>query len=127
MKYISADASDFVPASHEDPNRPGVMKRVIATAAELQSGIVPMVNWARLPKGHSFALHFHQDMQEVFVLISGRVEMTIDETSITMTSGDTVIVDAGEVHKMTNIGEEVAEYIVFGISTGEGGKTIVVG
>ena len=126
MKFIPADASGFVPASHEDPSRPGVLKRVIATAADLESGTVPMVNWSHLPAGHSFALHYHEDMQEVFILISGHVEITVDGQSTTMQAGDTMIVDAREQHKMINRGDSAAEYLVFGIATGQGGQTIVL-
>lgn len=126
MKYVTANESGFVPASHEDPNNPGVLKRVIATAADLQPGQVQMVNWARLPVGHSFNSHYHEDMQEVFVLLKGTVKMTVDDQSVSMSSGDTVIIDPREIHQMTNIGAEPAEYIVFGISSQEGGKTVVV-
>jgi mannose-6-phosphate isomerase-like protein (cupin superfamily) len=65
-------------------------------------------------------------MQEVFVMISGRVEMRVGDQRRDLGPGDTVIVDAGEVHQMTNSGDESAEYIVFGISSGRGGRTIVV-
>jgi len=126
MKYITANASPFVPASHEDPTRPGVLKRVIATAEHLQAGQVQMLNWARLPAGHSFCAHFHEDMQEVFVLLSGSVQMQIDEESVPMNPGDTVLVEPREIHRMTNTGDEAAEYIVFGISSMAGGRTVVV-
>lgn len=126
MKHITADNCPFVPASHEDPQNPGVMKRVIATADILQLGQVMMVNWARLPAGHKFNRHYHEDMQEVFVLLSGSVAMTVDGEVVQMSSGDTVIVDPREIHEMKNIGTDTAEYIVFGISSGEDGKTVVV-
>jgi mannose-6-phosphate isomerase-like protein (cupin superfamily) len=126
MKSIPANASGFVPASHENPLNPGVLKRVIATRDDLQFGQVQMVNWARLPKGSSFQLHYHEDMQEVFVLLNGHVQMQIHTDTLSMQAGDTVIVDVREVHKMTNVGDCDAEYLVFGISSGQGGKTVVV-
>lgn len=126
MKYIPKNNSEFVPASHEDPRNPGVLKRVIATAADLQSGQVQMVNWAQLPAGHSFQKHFHEDMQEVFMLLSGDVRMTVGDQTVKMAAGDTVIVDVREQHQMENTGDTQAEYIVFGVSSGKGGKTVVV-
>ena len=126
MKYIPNDNADFIPASHEDPKNPGVLKRVIATAADLQAGQVQMVNWAKLPVGHSFQKHYHEDMQEVFVLLKGSVEMTVETESVSMSAGDSVIVGVREVHQMTNVGDSEAEYIVFGVASGEGGQTIVV-
>lgn len=126
MKFISSTATGFVPASHEDPLKPGVLKRVIATRDDLQFGQVQMVNWARLPKSSSFQLHYHEDMQEVFVLLSGHVEMRCGKQTVEMKSGDTVIVDVREPHQMTNIGDCDAEYLVFGISSGQGGRTVVL-
>ena len=126
MKFIPSTGSGFVPASHENPLNPGVLKRVIATRDDLQFGQVQMVNWARLPKGSSFQLHFHEDMQEVFILLSGQVDMRCGSQTVAMRAGDTVIVDVREAHKMTNTGDVDAEYLVFGISSGQGGRTVVV-
>jgi len=126
MKSIPSNASGFVPASHEDPQNPGVLKRVIATRDDLQVGQVQMVNWARLPAGSSFQLHYHEDMQEVFVLLKGCVQMTCAAKKTTMEVGDTIIVDVREPHQMFNPGSEDAEYLVFGISSGQGGRTIVI-
>ena len=134
MKFVPSNASGFVPASHEDPKNPGVLKRVIAAQSEFQAGQVQMLNWAQLPVGSSFQPHYHEDMQEVFVLLSGVVTMKVrklnsDDSAgdcITMRPGDTVIIDPTEIHQMQNIDNVVAEYIVFGISSQKGGKTIVV-
>ena len=134
MKYVSNGASGFVPASHEDPKNPGVLKRVIATRQNFQAGQVQMLNWAQLPVGSSFQPHYHEDMQEVFVLLSGVVTMTVRKLNsdasaaecVTMRHGDTVIIEPTEIHQMQNVGDVVAEYIVFGISSQNGGQTIVV-
>lgn len=84
-----------------------------------------MLNWARLPVGSSFRPHYHEDMQEIFVLISGTVRMLGPAQSLDMSAGDTVIVDPQEIHQMTNIGDQPADYIVFGISSQQGGRTIL--
>ena len=126
MKSISAHASSFVPASHEDPQKPGVLKRVIAVREDFQAGHVQMLNWARLPGRSSFQLHYHEDMQEIFVLVRGRVEMKCGGARTIMQAGDTVIVAPRESHQMVNLTDEDAEYIVFGISSGQGGRTVVV-
>ena len=53
--------------------------------------------------------------------------MTCGEQTVTMQAGDTMIVDPEEVHQMHNVGDVVAEYIVFGICAQKGGRTVVVG
>ncbi|MEI7702654.1 MAG: cupin domain-containing protein [Planctomycetia bacterium] len=126
MKWIAATESGLIPASHEDPRAPGVLKRVIATRESFQAGHVQMLNWAVLPGNSSFQRHFHQDMQETFVILSGEVEMHVAGERRVMQAGDTVIVDPGEIHQMRNLRAEEARYIVFGISSGQGGRTIVI-
>ena len=125
MKYIAAETAPFVPASHENPDQPGVFKRVVATAPEFQRGHIQMLNWARLPGGSSFQKHYHEDMQEVFILLSGKTQMKSESESYELKPGDVVIVEAREQHKMTNLLSTDAEYIVFGISSEQGGQTIV--
>jgi len=127
MKWIAATDSGLIPASHEDPRAPGVLKRVIATRDAFQQGHVQMLNWAVLPGHSSFQRHFHQDMQEVFILLSGEVEMRVATECRVLRPGDTVIVDPGEIHQMRNLQAGEAQYLVFGISSGQGGQTIVVG
>jgi len=126
MKWIAASDSGYVPASHEDPRKPGVLKRVIATRELFQEGQVQMLNWALLPAGSSFQRHYHEDMQEVFLMISGEVQMTVDAETRRMGPGDAVLVDPGEIHQMQNLLGTAAEDIVFGITAGRGGRTVVI-
>ena len=60
------------------------------------------------------------------MLLKGSVEMTVETESVSMSAGDSVIVGVREVHQMANVGDSEAEYIVFGVASGEGGQTIVV-
>lgn len=126
MKVVRGSEIEFVAASHEDPRQPGVLKRVLADSSDLQSGQVMMVNWARLPAGSAFQRHYHEDMQEVFVMLSGPVRMRVDGHAHELSSGDAIVIDAGEVHEMTNLAEKDVDYVVFGISRQEGGQTVVV-
>ena len=126
MRFISSTDGKFIPASHENPAAPGVLKNVLATKETLRDGKVQMINWALLPSGSAFQAHYHEDMQEVFILVSGSAEMTINGQSQAMTVGDTLIVEPREIHTMRNTGDEDVHYVVLGISSEEGGKTVVV-
>lgn len=126
MHLVRGSQIEFVPASHEDPKDPGVLKRVLATHSNLIHGQVMMVNWALLPVGKSFAAHYHEDMQEVFIVLNGTVTMTVNQTDHELAKGDAIVIDPREVHKMANTCDVDVEYIVFGVSSGEGGKTINV-
>jgi mannose-6-phosphate isomerase-like protein (cupin superfamily) len=126
MQIVRSQDLDFTAASHEDPNRPGVFKRVLATHSDFISGHVQMLNWARLPAGSSFRSHFHEDMQEAFLILSGHVRIEIEDESEELFSGDLVFIPPRAVHRMTNVGQADADYIVIGVSSGEGGRTVVV-
>ena len=74
MKVIRGSGIDFIAASHEDPKNPGRVKTCPRhTQDDFSAGQIMMLNWARLPKGSSFAAHYHEDMQETFVILTGKV------------------------------------------------------
>ena len=126
MKIIRGSKLQFIPASHEDPKAPGVLKKILATKEELFSGRVQMINWAKLPLGASFRRHYHEDMEEIFLLLNGPVEVTVDGAKEKLNSGDMLVVSPREVHEMKNESDTDVEYIVIGISGNKNGKTIVV-
>jgi mannose-6-phosphate isomerase-like protein (cupin superfamily) len=126
MKIARAADVTFIPASHESRLTPGVWKKVLFAKADFQPGQVPMVNWARLPAGSAFAAHYHEDMQEVFVIVAGETEMTVAGQTVELGRGDAILVDVGEVHRMHNLGSKDVEYVVFGIAAGHNGRTVVV-
>lgn len=127
MKVIPSASRSFEPAGHENPLSPGVLKKVLAGKADLQPGRVQMINWANLGVGKQFAQHYHEDMQEIFILVQGEAEITIGGQNATLRRGDAVIIDPHEVHQMRNVGAEAVEYLAIGITRETGGKTVVVG
>jgi mannose-6-phosphate isomerase-like protein (cupin superfamily) len=126
VRFISFDAGSFLPASHEDPLAPGVLKKILLAKADLRPGRVQMINWARQAPGKRFARHYHEDMQEIFVLVGGRAEIVVDSQTLTLRRGDAVVIDPREVHQMWNPGPDEVEYLVVGITAETGGKTVVV-
>jgi mannose-6-phosphate isomerase-like protein (cupin superfamily) len=98
MNVIRWNDLEFVPASHEDANDPGVVKKVLFTAGLMQAGQPQMINWARLKVGRSFRAHYHEDMYEIFVVMTGacvfRLMVSADE------AGDAVFVPERDVHEM---------------------------
>jgi mannose-6-phosphate isomerase-like protein (cupin superfamily) len=126
MKIFRSKDIEIIAASHEDLRSPGVYKRVFLEKADFIEGRIQMVNWAFLPKGKSFRSHYHEDMQEVFIIIKGHVRIVVDSEQVELCKGDTVVIPVGSVHMMENTGKVDVEYIVIGVSKGTGGKTIVV-
>lgn len=126
MRHIRCLDIPYLPASHEAPHAPGVLKRVLADKSDLLAGRVQMVNWSWLKAGQAFRAHYHEDMQEVFVVTSGTAEMNVAGEVFTLSVGDAVLVDPREVHAMRAVGDEDVFYVVFGISSEQGGRTVVV-
>ena len=126
MRTIRSADRPLVPAGHEDPQNPGVWKQVLFEKVDFQAGHVQMVNWARLPSGNSFAPHYHEDMQEVFVIVRGTAELAAGGETVTLQRGDAILIDPHEVHQMSNRGPDDVEYLAFGITRRTGGKKVVV-
>ena len=126
MHIIRSSELQYIPATHEDQQNPGSLKKVLAKRADIEDGSIQMINWALLPAGKSFEAHYHQDMEEVFIILSGKVEITIEKELETLTKGDLVIIPIKAVHQMENIGEVDVEYIAIGISKKGKGKTVSV-
>jgi len=118
-------ALSFLAASHEDPKHPGAIKKVLFDSSTLPSGKVQMVNWARVPAAKGFQSHYHEDMHEVFIIVSGRGEMTVNSESVVLESGDAILVPPRTLHSMNALDGNDLDYVVFGVSSGENGKTVV--
>lgn len=125
MKLVRGTDLTFEPASHEDKDNPGVYKKVLFKRDDLIQGVIQMVNWSMMPVGGTFQNHYHESLVEVFVITKGAVKGKVDDTEIELQKGDALRVDKGERHTMTNITDDEVEYVVFGISDGEG-KTVIV-
>ncbi len=124
MKVIKASDLNYIPASHENPQDPGVLKKVLARKDDLIDGLVQMINWALLPVGKAFEAHYHEDMQEVFIILEGTAEIAIDEETATLYKGDAVFIPPRSIHVMKNIGATDVEYLALGISKEGRGKTV---
>jgi mannose-6-phosphate isomerase-like protein (cupin superfamily) len=102
------------------------LKKVLLEKADLRPGRIQMVNWASLGVGKEFARHYHEDMQEIFILVAGEAEITVAAETATLRRGDAVVIDPREVHQMRNAGTEAVEYLAIGITSEAGGKTVVM-
>ena len=126
MKIVHFKDLKFIPSSHEDPKDPGALKKVLLERDDIPGGRIQMINWAKIPKGKTFNPHFHESMIEVFIIMSGKVKVKIDEEEEILEKGDMVIALEGQVHTMTNISNQEVEYFAMGIATSNEGKTVTL-
>lgn len=124
--FSRGKALNFLAASHEEAKNPGALKKVLFGSDSLPSGKIQMVNWAKLPAQKSFRCHYHEDMYEIFIIMAGKAEMKVGPSTFNLEAGDALIVPPTAIHSMTALDDKDVDYIVFGVSSGCGGKTVVV-
>ncbi len=74
------------------------------------AGEVSVIRQRQMPGGTN-PWHTH-DREEVTVLAAGRIVMTVSNERIDLVPGDSVIVPAGTLHKLENVGDEPAEWLL---------------
>lgn len=126
MKIIRADKLKFSPASHEPADKPGALKKILISVDNLPNGRIRMINWAKIPPKKAFANHYHEDLTEVFIILKGRAEITVDQEKAILKRGDAVVIPAKASHIMKNLGAKELVYLALGVSRQGQGKTIVV-
>ncbi len=125
MKIFRLKDLEWIPASHESLQSPAVWKKVLLQKADLLEGQVQMVNWCRMEPEKAFRAHYHEDMEEIFLILKGQARILVNGKEAGMAEGDTLVIPPREVHEMKNVGVEDLEYLAIGISQGKGGKTIL--
>ena len=127
MKKFSVKDLEYIPAGHEDVNNPGVLKKVMFTVNDVKiEGTIQMVNWSKMAIGIKFSRHYHEYMDEVFIIISGKAEIEVGEEKAILEATDAIYLPQRVEHEMENVGTEDLYYIAMGIVTAPGGKTVVV-
>ena len=126
MKIIRSKDVKTEPASHEDPRDPGVLKKIMLKAGELHAGHIQMVNWATLLPRKSFQNHYHEDMQEIFIMLEDGAKGHIHGKEIELFKGDILVVDPKEHHELINMTDKPLNYVVFGIAGTGKGKSVNV-
>ncbi|MFJ8041784.1 cupin domain-containing protein [Kitasatospora sp. NPDC096147] len=70
------------------------------------------VEWARLPPGGVSGEHLHTRTEEVYVLLTGRGEITLDGHPHPVEAGDVVLTGLGTTHGLRNTGAEALDWLV---------------
>jgi mannose-6-phosphate isomerase-like protein (cupin superfamily) len=79
--------------------RSGVLTRMKASAANGATQLCMFEQWCE--PGHGAPTHLHA-VEEVLCVRDGRADVWIDDTRVTLTGGQLVVVPAGRKHGFTN-------------------------
>ena len=116
----------FEPAAHENPQDPGCLKKILIRKADIPAGRLQMVNWVFLKPERAFEAHYHEKMTELFIIITGRVAVKVNQINDVLLEGDAVVIPPRAVHTMAALDGQAAHYLAMGVVHGEGGRTVVV-
>ena len=109
MKRRSLQELPQEPVSHN----PDIRKQVMLRWGELPH--LTNFSQARFAPGQVAPGHAHQDMCEVFFVEAGQGNICIDGTNYALTPGVCVAVEPGEVHEVSNPGQEELVLTYFGL------------
>ncbi|MGW4646197.1 cupin domain-containing protein [Kitasatospora sp. NPDC004289] len=70
------------------------------------------VEWASLPPGGVSGEHLHTRTEEVYVLLTGRGEVTLDGHPHPVEAGDVILTGLGTTHGLRNTGAEALDWLV---------------
>lgn len=110
MRLIELHSLPAEPLSH-DAN---IAKRVI-----LRNGTVPHLTQlaqVRIPPGAHLTPHAHQDMHEIFIVLSGHGRVRCDGSVNGVAPGTCIQIEPNAVHAFENTGEDELVVVYFGIA-----------
>jgi oxalate decarboxylase/phosphoglucose isomerase-like protein (cupin superfamily) len=68
--------------------------------------LLSFVHEVTVPPGTSIGLHRHLENEEVYIMVKGQAEMTIDDQIRSVAPGDVILTRDGVAHAIRNSGEE---------------------
>jgi quercetin dioxygenase-like cupin family protein len=97
----------------------GYRKNRLLSASELkQPGA--LLQLVSVPPGSSIPPHAHHASIEVYVVTRGECLLEVNDQTIDMWPGDIILMEPGDVHALTNRGQEPFELLVFKTNATEG-------
>lgn len=70
------------------------------------------VDYAIIPPGASIGIHRHDHSEEIYIVMSGSAQMTLNNTLIDVHPGDIIVNPVGGVHGLVNDGEIEVQIVV---------------
>ena len=117
VKKVNQKDRNWEPGSHEDPQKPGVYKKVLVRREEADpESKLMMFQLCKIPPYTTHVAHSHPTMDEIFYFTEGKGEIEVDEEKETIVTGDRIIVPAGQVHKIRNTGKVELKFIGLGVA-----------
>jgi len=93
----------------------GVVKTARVAGEDRHSGF-HFIDLTEVPPGHSIGVHTHGlEDEEVYVIVAGQGEMTLNGQTFDVEPGDVVVNPRGGTHALTNTGSEPLRLVVLDV------------
>ena len=76
----------------------------------------------RIPSGAGEVRHYHQRARQCFFVLSGQLDIEISEQVVRLSAGDALEVAPGEPHRVRNVSEIDATFLVVSAPTTQGDR-----
>jgi mannose-6-phosphate isomerase-like protein (cupin superfamily) len=75
------------------------------------------IDLAVVPVGSEIGIHTHNlDDQEIYIVISGSAEMTVEGATFAINAGDVVVNPPGGTHSLVNTGDTPIQLVVIDVA-----------
>ena len=105
QKHVKAQCT---PVSHQS----NVTKQVLLSKEHVPH--ITQFAKTSLQPGDTIPEHSHSDMYETFHILSGVLSVKIDDVSLELQPGETLVIEPKEMHSLNNFGDEQVDLIYFG-------------
>lgn len=105
MRILRVDNAEEVAAS-------GYTKHILLGAEALASAGT-RVQIVTIAAGDTVADHYHRATREFYYVLEGSCLLRVDEMVVILTAGDMLLMEPGDVHRLTNPGQGSFRVLVF--------------
>jgi len=109
MKLVQLGKIDAGPVNHAS----GIMRKVLLGNGDLPASV--RLSHALFQPGESVEMHKHDDLFEVFYLLSGQGMLSVEGRSVAISAGSCFVIEPNEAHALCNDGDADMALIYFGL------------
>jgi mannose-6-phosphate isomerase-like protein (cupin superfamily) len=77
----------------------------------------------RIPPGAGEVRHFHSRARQLFFVLDGHLDIELRDQLFRISPGDSLEVPPGDAHRVRNVGDVDASFIVVSAPTTQGDRT----
>ncbi len=92
-----------------------IKKKVLLEAQDIPN--ILQLAQAIFPAGEIAKGHIHDDLTEVFMVIEGGGEIQVNNETLALVAGDTIVIEAGDYHELRNTTSKPLIVNYFSVST----------